>query len=239
MPSLKKQSSSQEYQQLQQQQQTMSNIEKTIELGKTTLEVIDAALRQPPRAPGKHVEQQNVSAVPGVRELYPLLVRLYRDSVSVLFQEPVNALDHPSTLGYYTVITSPMSLRDILDRIARGEYSTAGQVKDDVALIWANCRQYNGDEFAQLHVAPCQRKFEKMVQDLEDKKRITSDQQEEIGRFIEECDEAFSATVMKIIEKFDPTALADGELDLEQVSFGAYREIKERYLRQAKRPRDE
>lgn len=220
----------------------MSNVEKAIEQGRQALQRIDAALRQPPRLLGKHVEQQHFSAVPGVRELYPILTRLYRDSSSALFQEPVNALEHDSTLGYYTIITSPISLREILDRITRGEYSTADQVKEDVELMWANCKLFNGDAFAQVHVAPCKQKFDRMLQEQEDKKRITSDQQEEIGQFIEECDEAFSATVMKIIEKFDPTALADGELDLEQVSYGAYRKIKETYLKQVgggKRPRDE
>lgn len=214
-----------------------ANVEKAIEAGRSALRRIDVALRQPPRySPAKHVEQQGFTAVPEVRELYPILLALYRLPVSQLFQEPVNALEYETTLGYHDMIESPMSLRDILERIVRGEYSNTDQVHHDIGLIWTNCATFNGGAFAN-QVAACKQKLDQLIQEHADKKLIPLAQQEEIIRYINECNEEFSGNVMGVIKRLHPKALGDeGDLDLEQLSWGAFREIRTLYQ---KRPREE
>ncbi|GLC33547.1 hypothetical protein PLESTB_000087000 [Pleodorina starrii] len=56
------------------------------------------------------------------------------------FMDRVNEKDVPD---YYTVIKHPMWINLIIEKLDRGEYSTAQDFCEDVRLIWANCLLYN------------------------------------------------------------------------------------------------
>ena len=71
----------------------------------------------------------------------------------LLFNQPVD----PEALGlpnYFDVVTEPMDLGTILDRLSAGqqqnwekcEYQTAEEVYRDVSLVWHNCVLYNSRE---------------------------------------------------------------------------------------------
>lgn len=58
------------------------------------------------------------------------------------FLEPVdyiglNILDYPS------IVTHPMDLGTVKEKILTGKYSAVGEVLSDIDLIWSNCRKYN------------------------------------------------------------------------------------------------
>jgi hypothetical protein len=64
------------------------------------------------------------------------------EDAALYFNAPVD----PSLDGlpdYLEVIKQPMDLATIIDKIERRQYRVPQLVLDDVALVWANCRQYN------------------------------------------------------------------------------------------------
>lgn len=207
--------------------------------------MIDAALKNPAPFPGVHKLHDAMDAVPEVREIYPAVFDLYQNTKASLFREPVNALELDSLLTYYDTIKEPMSIRDVLERIVKNEYSTAEQVKRDVEQIWRNCEQFNGREFFLLHGAPCREYFAEKLRQIEDLKLITPEQQDAIGDWVQRGDENFSASVMDIVSRLNANALRDGELFLDSVNVKAYRAIMEVFQKRhgggggGKRGRDE
>lgn len=60
------------------------------------------------------------------------------------FRQPVDwlALGIPD---YPDVIKQPMDLRTVREKVRSGAYSSMHEWRADMALIWSNCRKYNGD----------------------------------------------------------------------------------------------
>lgn len=69
-----------------------------------------------------------------------VLAKVMRARVAGWFIEPVDGDVVPD---YYTIITSPMDLGTIKDRLLRGGYASPEEVLRDVELVWSNCRTYN------------------------------------------------------------------------------------------------
>jgi len=101
---------------------------------------------------GDEVDADSRADVAG-RQL-SLLRSLHADIRSGIFWTPVP----PDTPGYHELIKKPMDLGTITDEVVSGSYyvddgqsTTAGIASNaydtflaDVALVWANCKQYNG-----------------------------------------------------------------------------------------------
>lgn len=126
----------------------VTSVRRPLEEVEDLLAYIDCALRHPrPLPEGSHVYHSSIAGPPEIADLYHCLYKLYTEgSESDSFREPVNAL-HYRIYQYYDIITKPMSLRDVLDRIASGTYyQQVEQVEADVELIWTNAERFNGSE---------------------------------------------------------------------------------------------
>lgn len=71
-----------------------------------------------------------------------VIERLWSDPYSVSFQQPVDTKEYDD---YLDVVSEPMCLQWILDKLDKGEYKTwtTSKFAGDVRLIWKNCKIYN------------------------------------------------------------------------------------------------
>lgn len=73
----------------------------------------------------------------------PLRLALaYVQSHSYPFLAPVSAEE---VSDYYAVITNPMDLSKVGQKITNQEYPSFAEMKKDLDLIWSNCYAYNHD----------------------------------------------------------------------------------------------
>lgn len=110
------------------------------------LEYIDCARSHPrPLPEDTHTYHSTIAGLPWLHDIYHCLYKLYRENMaSEMFREPVNALQY-NIFQYYKVITQPMSIREVLDRLASGtHYLSLDQVEADIELIWKNAELFNG-----------------------------------------------------------------------------------------------
>lgn len=86
-----------------------------------------------------------------------VLRKLLRDKSSSLFRDPVPL----HTPDYYQEVKQPMDLNTLSTRLRSGEhYANPNAVAADIALIFANCRQYNeGDAKTEAITAECEEVF--------------------------------------------------------------------------------
>ncbi|BDA48817.1 probable pH-interacting protein at C-terminar half [Coccomyxa sp. Obi] len=115
--------------------------------GKRATEAADAA-----GSPGEGLDAGQAAAALGV------VRKVARSKVGALFAQPVTEEQAP---GYHSVIARPMDLGTIAHRLEAGHYRSLGAVAADVALVWANCQQFNseGSEIAAM-AAEAQAAFE-------------------------------------------------------------------------------
>jgi hypothetical protein len=78
-----------------------------------------------------------------LRRCQVVLAALMRSKNAQPFLQPVDA-EALGTPDYYNIIKHPMDLGTVSVRLAGGHYDTLNEVTADVALVWDNCRQYNG-----------------------------------------------------------------------------------------------
>eukprot|EP00616_Rhizochromulina_sp_CCMP1243_P010011 CAMPEP_0118971006 /NCGR_PEP_ID=MMETSP1173-20130426/7771_1 /TAXON_ID=1034831 /ORGANISM="Rhizochromulina marina cf, Strain CCMP1243" /LENGTH=217 /DNA_ID=CAMNT_0006920431 /DNA_START=30 /DNA_END=683 /DNA_ORIENTATION=+ len=91
---------------------------------------------------------------------------LYSRTDSLPFREPVQWRE----LGlddYPLIIKQPMSLKDVKEKLAAGQYRSPNECAEDIRLIWKNCMQYNQDgsdffKLAQRFSARFEDKFSKL-----------------------------------------------------------------------------
>ncbi|KAI9686451.1 MAG: hypothetical protein M1820_010635 [Bogoriella megaspora] len=76
------------------------------------------------------------------------------------FLKPVDKNEVPD---YYNVITSPMDLSTMEEKLENGLYTAVGDLVDDLELIFSNCRQYND---ANTVYPKCATKLEKYMWNL-------------------------------------------------------------------------
>ncbi|KAI0131058.1 histone acetyltransferase GCN5 [Daldinia grandis] len=97
---------------------------------------------------------------PHFNELRRLLYRLQNHKQAWPFLNPVNKDEVPD---YYNVITSPMDLSTVEDRLEHDFYTAPKDLVGDLKLIFSNCRQYND---ATTVYTKCAAKLEKYMWSL-------------------------------------------------------------------------
>ncbi|KAF4563057.1 Transcriptional activator spt7 [Pleurotus pulmonarius] len=88
------------------------------------------------------------------------------------FLRPVNRSEVPD---YYDVISTPMDLQTMLRKVKQKTYKSKREFKDDLDLIWSNCRTYNAAENhpLQLCARRLQAKAERLLKNITDRKERT------------------------------------------------------------------
>jgi histone acetyltransferase len=77
---------------------------------------------------------------PHFNELRRFLNQIQNHKQAWPFLHPVN---REEVSDYYNVITSPIDLSTIEERLENDSYAAAKDLIDDLKLIFSNCRQYN------------------------------------------------------------------------------------------------
>lgn len=77
---------------------------------------------------------------PHFKELRRFLYQLQNHNKAWPFLKPVSKDDVP---GYYDVITSPMDLSTVDERLENSDYAAPKDLVEDLKLMFRNCRQYN------------------------------------------------------------------------------------------------
>lgn len=77
---------------------------------------------------------------PRFNELQRFLCQLQNHKQAWPFLNPVNRDEVP---GYYDVITSPMDLSTVEERLHQDQYHAPKDLVDDLKLIFSNCQKYN------------------------------------------------------------------------------------------------
>jgi len=94
---------------------------------------------------------------PHFNELRRFLYQIQNHKQAWPFLNPVNKDEVPE---YYNVITTPMDLSSMEEKLERDLYATPGDLVTDLKLIFSNCRQYNE---ATTVYSKCAAKLEKYM----------------------------------------------------------------------------
>ncbi|CCW65659.1 unnamed protein product [Phytomonas sp. EM1] len=185
------------------------------------LQYIECAMQHPILPSGSHAYHSHLSTVPEIRDLYHCIYKLYtEESSSLNFREPVNALE-TGAFNYYQVVEQPLSLREVLDRMAEGNYySTAEQVLQDIELIWTNCAKFNGPTSPLMEEAKkCAAALERIQQRFEEEKPAPK---AAVDDFFELMQKHGTPEVNKALldyfQKNDPSVLVDEEVLLDNLT---------------------
>nr|RBQ96364.1 hypothetical protein FVER53263_20065 [Fusarium verticillioides] len=94
---------------------------------------------------------------PHFNEMRRLLYQVQNHKQAWPFLQPVNKDDVPD---YYNVITFPMDLSTMLERLEHDYYAAPKDLVRDLKLIFSNCRKYND---ATTVYSKCATKLEKYM----------------------------------------------------------------------------
>lgn len=198
-----------------------------------TIRYVECALTHPSIPAGVHQplagdELESRVPVPAVRELYPVVYRLYTEtSDAAVFREPVNALAF-NIPDYYQIITSPKSLRDVLDAMSSNRYSTRDQVVRELDSIWANAERYNGPKHEFTAQAKrCQEMVRKRLKDIDDGKVVDNAKVQDFISIVEQNgdDDMYNA-LLDCLRRHAPHLLLEGdEMDLDRLTVGVYERL--------------
>lgn len=108
---------------------------------------MDELAREPRRGPHFNVLRRFLYELQNHKQAWPFLKPVDKDEVP----------------DYYKVITSPMDLSTMEERLENGHYTTPNELVADVQLIFTNCRKYND---ATTVYAKCAVKLEKYMWSL-------------------------------------------------------------------------
>ncbi|KAI1288677.1 histone acetyltransferase GCN5-like protein [Xylaria venustula] len=97
---------------------------------------------------------------PHFNQLRRFIYQLQDHKQSWPFRVPVNRDEVPD---YYNVITSPMDLSTVEERLHQDQYDAPKDLVDDLKLIFDNCRKYNDETTVY---AKCANKLEKYMWSL-------------------------------------------------------------------------
>ena len=193
--------------------------------------MLKCALSHPVLPEGKHSFNPHAKLVPDVFEIYKPLFDLYQNfGDSKDFREPPNAVEL-GIFNYYDVITEPMSLRDVLDRLEQGDYSNASQVMDDVQKIWKNTETFNGPNSPYVIKAQeCDKYLKTQIQKRRDDIVASAAEQEKLLNRVTqlaEVDERIIEEVITMAQKIQPNSLVDGEVEFQVLTVGSVRKLTE------------
>lgn len=204
------------------------------------IKYIDCAMSHPVLPSEMHARLGDTSeiVVPAVREMYPVVYSLYTTvSDAQAFREPVNALE-VNAFDYYAIITSPMSLREILDNMLANKYSQREQVLRDLDLIWANTLRFNGENSPYtVQARKCEDYVKRKVQELADARLCESTMRDEFVQAVEQIgDEELFEQISTCVATHAPNMLLGGEeLDIEQLTVGMFNRLM-KIVRNHQRP---
>lgn len=105
---------------------------------------MDELARAPRRGPNYNDLQRFLSQLQNHKQAWPFLIPVDRDEVA----------------DYYNVITHPMDLQTIEEKLQQDQYPTPRDFVEDVKLIISNCRRYNDETTVY---AKCAAKLEKSM----------------------------------------------------------------------------
>lgn len=108
---------------------------------------MDELSRQPRRGPRFNELQRFLSQIQNHKQAWPFLTPVNRDEVP----------------DYYNVITSPMDLSTVEERLYQDQYQTPKALIEDLKLIIRNCQKYND---ATTVYTKCAVKLEKYMWSL-------------------------------------------------------------------------
>lgn len=98
------------------------------------------AIRESGWSPGMDELAREPRRGPNFNEFRRFLFQIQNHKDAWPFLKPVDKDDVPD---YYNVITSPMDLSTMEERLERDIYTTPRELVNDLKLIFNNCRQYN------------------------------------------------------------------------------------------------
>ncbi|KAK6058075.1 Bromodomain protein, partial [Cooperia oncophora] len=94
-----------------------------------------------------------------IEALENIIREAMREPYAWPFLEPVDKRDVPD---YYDVISRPMDLRTMINKIKQHIYDTPEEVRSDAYLIIANCKEYNQEG---SEIVDCAEQLELFFQD--------------------------------------------------------------------------
>ncbi|KAK6738536.1 hypothetical protein RB195_020564 [Necator americanus] len=131
---------------------------------------VDEYTESPIRSFAPILRDADVTSRAKIEELEKLIREAMREPYAWPFLEPVDKREVPD---YYNVITRPMDLRTMINKIKQRVYDTPEEVRSDAYLIIANCKEYN-EEGSEIY--DCAERLEDFFQErfqifFEDKKK--------------------------------------------------------------------
>ncbi|PIO64285.1 Bromodomain protein [Teladorsagia circumcincta] len=105
----------------------------------TTLDT-DEYTESPARSFAPILRDADLSARARIEALENIIREAMRETYAWPFLEPVDKKEVPD---YYDVISRPMDLRTMINKIKQHVYDTPEEVRSDAYLIIANCKEYN------------------------------------------------------------------------------------------------
>lgn len=123
-----------------------------------------AALIRKPRAPPKPKKfQASGMTIPDHRMCQSLLKKLVNQPLSQPFLKPVDPI-RENAPNYFNVISHPMDFKTMGTKLDMGQYPNREAFKDDVNLIFSNCKTYNQPESSLVvkYAEPLKEIFEKL-----------------------------------------------------------------------------
>ncbi|KAH9116865.1 hypothetical protein AeMF1_009186 [Aphanomyces euteiches] len=116
-----------------------------------------------------------------------LVSRLIQDEMAALFSRPVNPVADGCP-DYLSIVKKPMDLGTVKTRSLNGYYTSWEAFKQDMALIWSNCRLYNSEgalivvyanALEKLYLNLTAQAEEQGVEDMKEDEKETHDSEEE------------------------------------------------------------
>ncbi|VDM60546.1 unnamed protein product [Angiostrongylus costaricensis] len=101
---------------------------------------MDEYMGSPQRTFAPILRDADLTSRARIEALEKLIREAMREPYAWPFLEPVDKRDVPD---YYDVITRPMDLRTMINKIKQHVYDTPEEVRSDAYLIVANCKEYN------------------------------------------------------------------------------------------------
>lgn len=214
--------------------------QRAIEDVNALLSYIDCALSHPrPLPEGTHGYHSTLHASQDLKDLYHCLYKLYtEDASSIHFREPVNALTY-NAFTYYQVIRQPMSIREVLDNLSRGHYTSLATAEADVTLIWQNAIQFNGPTSSIAREAEgCQAALKQLREDLENDKLVSAEEASEVmGEILGITHPGIRDELSELLTKRWPHLLTeDQELKMDELRVRHIRKLRELAKRYAGMP---
>lgn len=81
-----------------------------------------------------------------------ILIKLTYSPWAMEFSEPVDVVKYQIP-HYFTIITHPMDLRTVTEKLKKKQHNSAAEFASDVELIVRNCEQFNGAQTDISHMA--------------------------------------------------------------------------------------